>query len=446
MKNGFTHFLAIHVLAKISMSEKNNQNSRPDSLLQTIPSSGEGDSTLLGRTLSSLKYREFRYLWLGMLFLMTSMQMQMVVRSYLAYEITSSPFLLGLVNAGFAMPMLVLALFGGAFADRVEKKIIIQVGQSIAFLLAVFIAVSIAMDAITWVHLLSVSMLQGALFSFLMPARQALVPQLIGKESISNAFSLDAAAMSATTLISPAIGGGLYNVIGPEGVYVLISLCCVLAFIFTGLVRVPKIIGDSKKTDVLSDIKIGVSYALHNRMIFGLLILGLLTTLLSMPFRFILPVFVVDIYGLGPESMGLLVTLSGVGAIAGSIFIAAIGKWRRGMILLFSGFLSGIALVLVAGIPIYIAATGIMILLGLGDALRQTLNQVIIMEEVEDEYRGRIMSIFMLIFALMPLGVLPAGLLAQLVNGQFSVGLMGTLLILVSVVLWFSQKHLRHHM
>ena len=116
------------------------------------------------------------------------------------------------------------------------------------------------------------------------------------------------------------------------------------------------------------------------------------------------------------------------------------------MILLFSGFLSGIALVLVAGIPIYIAATGIMILLGLGDALRQTLNQVIIMEEVEDKYRGRIMSIFMLIFALMPLGVLPAGLLAQLVNGQFSVGLMGALLILVIVVLWFSQKHLRHHM
>ena len=120
--------------------------------------------------------------------------------------------------------------------------------------------------------------------------------------------------------------------------YVLISVCCVLAFIFTGLVRVPKITGERKKTDVLSDIKIGVSYALRNRMIFGLLILGLLTTLLSMPFRFILPVFVVDIYGLGPESMGLLVTLAGVGAIVGSVFIAAIGKWRRGMILRLSGW------------------------------------------------------------------------------------------------------------
>ena len=144
-------------MSKIPMSKKNNQNFVSESLHQTNPSGDQSDSTIWARTLSSLKYREFRFLWLGMLFLMTSMQMQMVVRSYLAYEITSSPFLLGLVNAGFAMPMLVLALFGGALADRVEKKIIIQVGQSIAILLAVFIAVSIAMDTITWGHLLSVS-------------------------------------------------------------------------------------------------------------------------------------------------------------------------------------------------------------------------------------------------------------------------------------------------
>jgi MFS family permease len=379
-----------------------------------------------------------------MLFLMTAMQMQMVVRSYLAYEITASPFLLGLVNAGFAMPMLILVLFGGVVADRVEKKVVIQIGQFIAFMLAVFIAVSIATDTVTWMHLLVVSMLQGALFSFLMPARQVLIPQLIGKDNLTNALSLDAAAMSATTLISPAVAGGLYNIIGPEGVYILIAICCVIAFVCTALVRAPKEIRSDSNTDVLSDIKIGISYAIRNRTIFGLLLLGLLTTLLAMPFRLIMPVFVVDVYQSGPESMGLLVTLAGVGAIIGTVFIAAIGKWRRGMLLLGSGFLSGIALVLVASIPVYVAAVGIMVLLGLGDSVRQTLNQIIIMEKVEDEYRGRVMSIFMLIFALMPLGVLPASLIAQLVNGQFAVGLMGFLLIVTSFGLWFSQKHLRY--
>ena len=163
---------------------------------------------VFSRTLSSLRYREFRYLWLGMLFMMTAMQMQMVVRSYLTYEITSSPFLLGLVNAGFAIPMLALSLFGGAAADRMERKRIIQIGQVVAVALSLTIGVSIATDTVTWMHLLGVSMAEGALFAFLMPARQAMIPQLVGKQNLTNAMSLDAAAMSSTPLIAPAIGGG----------------------------------------------------------------------------------------------------------------------------------------------------------------------------------------------------------------------------------------------
>jgi MFS family permease len=181
-------------------------------------------------------------------------------------------------------------------------------------------------------------------------------------------------------------------------------------------------------------------------MVLVLIILGLLTTLLAQPFRFIMPVFVVDVYGKGPESMGLLVTITGVGALIGSLWIASIGKWHRGLLLLGSGLVSGVALLLVASIPVYLAAAGIMILLGLGDAGRQTLNQVMIMEEVDDEYRGRVMSIFMMIWGMMPLGVLPAGLLAEAVSGQFAVGVMATLLILVTFVLWATQKQLRNHM
>jgi MFS family permease len=380
-----------------------------------------------------------------MLLLMTAMQMQMVVRSYLTYEITSSPFLLGLVNAGFAIPMLSLSLFGGAIADRVERKRIIQIGQSVAVVLSLIIAVSIATDTVTWMHLLGVSMAQGALFSFLMPARQAMIPQLVGKENLTNAMSLDAAAMSGTTLIAPAIGGGLYNVIGPDGVYYLIAGCGVLAIVFTSAVNAPPRDRSQARKAMLSDIKSGLIYVAHSRMLVVLLALGLVTTLLAMPFRFIMPVFVVDVYNKGPESMGLLVTITGVGALVGSLWIASIGKWHRGLLILGSGLLSGIALMLVASIPIYFAAAGIMILLGLGDSVRQTLNQAMVMEETDDEFRGRVMSIFMMIFGLMPLGVLPAGALAEWMGGQFAIGVMAGLLILVTTVLLITQKQLRNH-
>ena len=408
--------------------------------------SPRASSTGWRRTFSSLKYREFRFLWLGMLLLMTAMQMQMVVRSYLTYEITSSPFLLGLVNAGFSIPMLLLALFGGAIADRMERKLIIQIGQLVAVVLSLVIGISIATDTVTWMHLLGVSMAQGALFSFLVPARQAMIPQLVGKDNLTNAMSLDAAAMSATMLVAPAIGGVLYNVIGPDGVYYLITGCGVLAILFTSAVKAPARDKSRARTAMLGDIKSGLMYVVRSRMVLVLIILGLLTTLLAQPFRFIMPVFVVDVYGKGPESMGLLVTITGVGALIGSLWIASIGKWHRGLLLLGSGLVSGVALLLVASIPVYFAAAGIMILLGLGDAGRQTLNQAMIMEEVDDEYRGRVMSIFMMIWGMMPLGVLPAGLLAEAVSGQFAVGVMATLLILVTFVLWATQKQLRNHM
>jgi MFS family permease len=378
-----------------------------------------------------------------MVFLMFGIQMQMIVRSYLAYEITSSPFILGLVNAGFAIPMLSLALFGGAVADRMERKRVIQAGQLTSVVLAVFIGVSIITDTISWMHLFGVSMVQGAIFSFVMPARQALVPQLVGKDNLTNAMSLDAAAMSVTTLLAPMIGGGLYNVIGPEGVYFLIAGCGVVAMLFTSLVSASGGSAGRPSVPMFSDIVEGLRYVVRSPIVLILLMMGLATALLAMPFRFLMPVFVVDVYERGPESLGLLVTIMGVGSLVGALFIASMGKRRRGLTLLVGSFLSGIALVLVAAIPFYYIAAALMILLGLGDAGRRTLNMALIMEEVDDRYRGRVMSVFMMNFGLMPLGVLPAGAVAQRMGGQFVIGMLGVLLLLTTALILVTQRRLR---
>ena len=241
------------------------------------------------KTFYSLRFREFRFLWLGMVFLMMGMQMQMIVRGYLTYELTSSPFILGLVNAGFAIPMLSLALFGGAVADRMERKRVIQIGQCMAVVLALFVGISIVTDTITWIHLLFVSMVQGAQFSFLMPARQALVPQLVGRDNLTNAMSLDAAAMSITTLIAPAVGGVLYTVIGPEGVYFLVAGMGVLAVVFTSMVSARGGSANRPSVPMASDIAQGLRYVVNSPIVLVLLVMGLATALLAMPFRFLMP-------------------------------------------------------------------------------------------------------------------------------------------------------------
>lgn len=379
-----------------------------------------------------------------MLLLMGAMQMQMIARGYLTYDLTESPAILGIVSAGFALPMLLLALFGGAFADRLERKRIIQLGQIGAGLIALFVAVSITTDTVSWYHLLSASMMQGAVFAFFMPARQAIIPQLVGQGQLTNAMALDAMGMSVTTLMAPAIAGFLYNAINPDGVYYVVTGMCAGAVLLTGLL--PKIEGSTGtgRAGVLNDIKAGLSYIRGNSLVMALLIIGLTSTVLAMPFRFLMPIFIVDIYHLGPEAMGLMTSMMGLGTLGGSLFIAALGNWQRGRLLIFSSFISGAALMLVALLPFYAIALGLMVLLGLGDAGRRTLNQALLMEVTDDQYRARVMSLFMINFALIPLGVLPAGLAAEFLGGQMSVGILAGLLIALTAIILVTQRGLRN--
>ena len=391
----------------------------------------------------SLGGRDFRNFWLGMLFLMAAIQMQMIAQSYLVFDLTDSAALLGLVTSGFAIPMLVLALFGGALADRLDRKKIIQIGQVAFLLTALAVAITVKTGVVTWYYLFVASMVMGAVFSFIGPARQAMIPDLVPRQDLTNAIALNSAGMSAMTLLAPAFAGVLYVAIEPEGVYLVLAVLGVLSVLIT--VHLPKttLKPAEAKPKILAEIGAGISYIRRTPMVRILLLIGLATALLAMPFRFLMPVFVVDIYHKGPEAMGLMVSLMGLGALVGSLFMAQVGRWKRGLLLIATTLLTGVTLLLVALLPIYVVALGLMLALGLGDAGRRTLNQALIMEVSEDQYRGRVMSIYMLNFALMPLAVLPAGIVIQYTNGQVAVGILAVMLLVFTVIILATQKGLR---
>ena len=188
---------------------------------------------------------------------------------------------------------------------------------------------------------------------------------------------------------------------------------------------------------VMGEIGEGLNFVLKNQLIFILLLLALATTLFAMPFRFLLPIFIKDIYHLGPDAMGLLVSLTGLGALIGSLWVASLRKGYRGQVLIAGTLISGVVLLLVAAIPFYYFAVVMMLFLGLGDSIRRTTNMALLMEGCDEEYRGRIMSIYMLNFGLMPLGVLPAGYAADLVGGQISVGIFAMLLVIFTAWVYF---------
>ena len=392
---------------------------------------------------SSLKNRDFLYLWLGMLCLMGGMQMQMIARGYLVYDITSRPILLGIVNAGAAIPILVLALFGGAIADRVDRKRIVQGGQALNMVLVLTVAVLITTGTVTWIHLLAASMIQGAMWSFMMPARQAIIPEIVGQQNLTNGLALNAAGMSATTLLAPAIGGTLYAALGPDGVYYVITALSFMAIVFTTMVRYEGSGPARPDVAMMGDIKEGLAHIWGNPMVLLLLAMALSTTLLTMPFRFLIPIFVVEMYERGPEALGLLVSMMGLGSLVGAMFIASLGKWKRGLLLILGSFMSGIGLLMVAIFPFYLAAAGIMVIVGLGDAARRTLNQTLIMEVVEDRYRGRVMGVFMMNFGLMPLGVLPAAFAIEALGSEMVIALLGISVLVVTTLILVTQRRLR---
>lgn len=383
------------------------------------------------------------FLWLGMLALMAGMQMQMLARGYLVYDLTQSATLLGVVNAGSSLPMLVLALFGGAIADRLERKRLIQIGQGVAGCLSLGVAVAIYSGYIEWYHLMITGLIQGTTWAFMMPARQAIIPQLVGTDKLTNAMALNAAGMSVMTLLAPALAGGLYAWAGPDVVYFVIGSLGIVATVITSFIHAPPGPQRVRKPAMMRDISEGLQYIRTNHLIMVLLLMGLATSLLAMPFRFLMPVFVVDVYNLGPDSMGLLIAVMGGGSLAGSLVIAALGNWRRGMLLICGSFASGIALLLLAMFPFYYAAAVIMLVLGIGDSTRRTLNQSMMMEVVEDKFRGRVMSVFMMNFGLMPLGVLPAGALADVVGPRFAIGTLAVTLLFITALILATQKQLR---
>lgn len=392
---------------------------------------------------ASLGNRDFRFLWLGMLFTMGGFQMQVVTQGFLVYDITGSARILGLVSGGWALPMLTLTLFGGAVADRVERKPIIQFGQGTSALISLVIAVSISTDTVTWVHLLVASMLQGTLFAFTGPARQAIIPQIVGQDRVTNAVALNSAAMSSTALLAPAIAGVLYATIDPDGVYYVMSGMWLIAVVLTTAIHTPVKMTKHGESAILSDIKAGFAYVFGNSIILVLLGVMLATVLLASPFQSILPVFVVEVYRLESEALGLLVSMIGLGSLLGSLVIASVGQWRRGLLVITGGFASGVGLLLVSLVPVYFWALGIVVLIGLGNIVPMALITALVMERADERYRGRMMSIVMLNWGLMPLGLIPLGFAVDVIGSREAVGFMGVAMLTVFSLVAVSQRGLR---
>ena len=394
-------------------------------------------------TFSSLAIRDYRYFYLGIVVVTGGSHAMGIARNYLVWELTGSAKLVGVVTAGLTVPALGLALFGGVLADRFDRKLIVQTYNLTKAGIALFVALSMTFKQITWVHLLIAAVVQGAAWSFYSPARNSMIPRLVGRDRLSNAMALQGAQVSAMSLAGPALAGVLYTVIGPESLHYLIAITGLAGFWFTS--KVPRLAPENtgERPAVLSDIREGLVYIKNDPMLITFLAMAVATIMLAHPFTQLLPVFVSEVYGQEAGAYGLMIGLTGLGSLIGALMIAAVGPRRRGLLLVTGGVLTGLAVILTSAFPVYLVGLGFMVVFGFGEAARRTLNQALILEHTDDRFRGRVISLYTLSAGIIPIGVLPAGIAMDVWRSQPTVAGLGVLMVAFFLLVLVTQRRVR---
>ncbi|MGE3961245.1 MAG: MFS transporter [Dehalococcoidia bacterium] len=392
------------------------------------------------RTFQSIGYLGYRNFFLAMLGQMASQNMQMVVRAWLTFELTGSYAALGVIALANAIPGLVLSMLGGAIADRVSsRKLIIQIGQVANALNTAGVGVLLVTDLLTFEYLFAAAVIQGITMAIMMPSRQSLIPGLVPGSVMMNAVALNAAGMNSMRLIAPAIGGFVLAYSGASAVYFLMSSLYLLACVF--LWRVPELPREIVKAGSVrgevsaawNNMGSGIAYIVRDPILGPLLLINVLVVLTAMPYMFLLAGFVQDVLNAEADALGTLQSVSGIGSLAAALAVASMTAKRRGAWFLIGSGFQGLMLLAAFSLSTSVwMMGGFMLLMGIGQAARQGLSNVLVQEYVQEEYRGRVMSVYMLQFSLSQIGAFLTGLLAEAFGPRMALGSTSAALVVLA--------------
>jgi MFS family permease len=400
------------------------------------------------RPFLALDSADFRHLWLSTLPSTLAIQMGVVARGYVAYDISRSAAAVGFVSLGTGVPILLFSLFGGVVADRFPKRNVLLITTTIQTISASLAAALLIAGVLQIWHLVIISVISGCGVAFSMPSRHSYVAQLVRRERLVNAVALNMAGINFARIVGPAIAGGLMTLprFGAAGVFVLMVL--MYGFVFARLVGIrnrgePE--GASRRVAPLKSIAMGLTYVRGNAVVFTLLALAFVPVLLGMPYQLLMPVFAEAVFDAGPGGLGLLMAASGIGALVGALLIASFtGLRRRGLLQMTLGMVFGLSLAAFAFSPSFLLALLLLPIVGATSAGYQSLNNTLVMDNADPAYRGRVMSIYMLTNSATPLAVVPIGFLADAFGAPVTVGVAGLLLLVIMTLVGIGHPTYRH--
>ena len=398
----------------------------------------------MSNTFSAFRHKSFLYYFIGMCISTTGTWMQNIAQPWLAYKLTDSALLLGLVSAMQFLPVLLFSLFAGVLVDRFPKKKLIIITQTASLIVTGALAILVYSGNIQYWHLLITSALLGIVNTLDMPVRQSFLIELVGKDDLMNGIALNSAMFNLSRTIGPAIAGLVMKYFGIATCFLInsVSFAAVLvSLFFIKPINVQKPV--VRDVNIFQDILDGLKYIYHKKILFVTILIMAVVGTFAMNFNVLVPVFAVQVLHQSETGYGLLMSCMGIGSFFGAMLIAATSKsGPKKFIMYFVPLIAAIALTLTGFTSVY-ALTGIALgVTGFFFIMFASNANSTMQMNTESKYLGRVMSVYTLVFAgSTPLGNLYAGAITQKFGARIGVIACGVIILVLMIPIYIYLRH-----
>jgi MFS family permease len=381
--------------------------------------SSQADATPKGfalrHTFAALQHRNYRLFFFGQLVSLIGTWMQNVAQAWLVYDLTRSPFKLGVVSFCAGVPVLAFSLWAGVVADRMPKRRLLLLTQTAMMSLALILAADMFLGTTQWWHIAVLAFLLGTANAFDAPARQAFVVEMVGRRELMNAIALNSAMFNSARIIGPALAGVTLAAVGAAWCFVLNGVSFLAVIAGLALMDVRPYIGAPSTESPIRQIREGISYMWHHPAVRPLITLVAVSNMFALGYMALLPAFAQDVLHAGKVGYGFMSTAIGVGALAGALGLASLGDYqRKGLVLTVGNLLFPVMVIALSLSKSYHLTLGFLVVAGLGFMTQNATANTLVQTNVSDSLRGRVMSVYMMVFlGFFPVGSLIAGAVAE---------------------------------
>ncbi len=399
-----------------------------------------GGNSRISSTFRALKHRNFQLFFAGQFISLIGTWMQSVAQSWLVYSITGNVALLGLIGFAGQIPVFLLTTFGGAIADRYDRRKILIVTQSCSMTLAFILAALTLTGNIQVWHLFVLASMSGIINALDIPTRQSFVADMVAKEDLLNAVALNSSMFNGARIVGPAIAGILVSAVGEGWCFLgnAVSYIAVIVGIF--MMNIPKKEIAPSDASAFEKIKEGFVFVRQTSPIRSLLLLLGLVSLMGMPYAVLMPIFAAQILNHGANGLGILMGASGLGALAAALLLAS-RKTLKGLgtFVGASSGIFGVCLILFSFSRSFWLSALLLVPVGFAMMLQMSSSNTLVQAMVPDRLRGRVMAVYSMMFmGMAPIGALLAGSLANYFGAPATVAFGGAVCIVGS--LFFGRK------